>query len=159
MTDAVSAFRYMAQARHVGKVVLRQPYVDLHITPEGTYLIAGGLGGLGLSCAKWLVGRGARHLVLAGRSAPSPEIERQLEALRATGATVVAARADITRRADVDTLMETIAATGRPLRGVINAAGSLADAMLAHQTEDGFRRVFGPKVDGSWHLHDLTSSI
>jgi NADPH:quinone reductase-like Zn-dependent oxidoreductase/SAM-dependent methyltransferase/NADP-dependent 3-hydroxy acid dehydrogenase YdfG len=154
--DAVSAFRYMAQARHVGKVVLRQPALDVRIVPDATYLIAGGLGGLGLRCAHWLVDRGARFLALAGRSEPSEAAMQEVEALRADGVRVDVLRADIARAADVDSLFQHITRELPPLRGVINAAGTLADGTLHQQTWDRFQRVLGPKMDGSWHLHQQT---
>jgi len=68
LRDAASAFRYMAQAKHIGKVVLRQDLGRGRIVPDATYLVTGGLGSLGLVVAEWLVAEGARHLVLTGRT-------------------------------------------------------------------------------------------
>ncbi|HEV2132108.1 MAG TPA: zinc-binding dehydrogenase, partial [Longimicrobiaceae bacterium] len=70
MAEVIPAFRYMAQARHIGKIVLTH-HPAPEIRPDATYLITGGLGGVGLSVAQWLVEQGARSLVLVGRSAPS----------------------------------------------------------------------------------------
>jgi acyl transferase domain-containing protein/acyl carrier protein len=159
ISDAVDAFRYVAQARHIGKVVLRQPSVDVHVTSEGSYLIAGGFGGLGLSCARWLAERGARNIALAGRSAPSASAESDMDELREMGVNVIVMRADISSSADVKAIMSRIDVELPRLRGVINAAGSLADATLAQQNWDDFRRVLGPKMDGSWHLHRATRDL
>ena len=154
--DAVAAFRYVAQARHIGKVVLRQPGVDLWISDQATYLITGGFGGLGLRCARWLIERGARSVVLAGRSAPSKVAEQEIDALRATGAHILPVRADIARPADMMELFDRIDRELPPLRGIINAAGTLVDGTLRQQSWENFQRVLAPKMDGSWHLHDLT---
>jgi polyketide synthase 12/myxalamid-type polyketide synthase MxaB/epothilone polyketide synthase D len=158
-TDAVGALRYVAQARHIGKVALRQPGTDVRVVADATYLIAGGFGGLGLRCARWLVARGARHLVLAGRSAPSTAAEREMAALRDAGARVLAVRTDVSRPAEVEALLARAADELPPLRGVINAAGALADGTLRQLGADDFQRVFGPKVDGSWNLHALTRTL
>jgi NADPH:quinone reductase-like Zn-dependent oxidoreductase/SAM-dependent methyltransferase/acyl carrier protein len=156
--DAVAAFRYVSQARHIGKVVLRQPAVPVHVSERGTYLIAGGTGGLGSSCAGWLVERGARHVVLAGRHAPSAAVQRDIDALRAAGANVSTVQCDISNRDELGAVIARIDAGPAPLRGVINAAGTLEAGTLAQQRWDDFRRVFPAKVDGSWNLHDLTKA-
>src|SRR5262249_43770086 len=77
VSEVVSAFRFMAQAQHIGKIAVslrdQEPLIapayraPVAIRSDGTYLITGGLGGLGLAVAQWLVGQGARHLVLVGR--------------------------------------------------------------------------------------------
>ena len=101
-SEAVAAFRYMAQARHIGKIVLvfeasHRPAADRAVRADGTYLITGGLGALGLSVARWMVQAGARHLVLASRSQPSTESAAQLAALQEQGASVTVVQADVSR--------------------------------------------------------------
>jgi hypothetical protein len=93
ISAAVDAFREMAQARHMGKIVLsfRDASTAL-ILPDAedavafkadsTYLITGGLGALGLQVARWMVLRGARHLALTGRSEPTPNAVQVLNSLR-----------------------------------------------------------------------------
>jgi NADPH:quinone reductase-like Zn-dependent oxidoreductase len=155
IADAPAAFRYMAQARHLGKIVLTQPAACPRITADATYLIAGGLGGLGLRTAQWLVERGARHLALIGRHAPNEETARELDRLRALGVEVATLEADVGRRTELEAALERLASMP-PLRGVINAAGALADGTLRRQSWPEFASMLGPKVDGSWHLHELT---
>ncbi|MCA9717194.1 MAG: alpha/beta fold hydrolase [Myxococcales bacterium] len=164
VTEAVSAFRYMAQARHVGKVVLsietgtneradvRPPPID----PGGAYLVTGGFGALGRQVARWLVDNGARHLVLVGRSEPSPDAQVDLESLTASGASVTAARVDVTNRAQLAALLDELSRDAPPLRGVIHAAGVVDDGVLQQQGWERFRKVLAPKVDGAWYLHELT---
>ncbi len=164
ITEAVNAFRYMAQARHVGKVVLSietgtnetagapPPPID----PGGAYLITGGLGALGRQVARWLVDNGARHLVLVGRSEPSPDAQVDLDALSTSGASVTVSRVDVTEREQLAALLDELSRDAPPLRGVIHAAGVVDDGVLQQQRWERFRKVLAPKVDGAWHLHELT---
>ena len=164
MEDAEAAFRYMAQARHLGKVVLSRAE-ELRrdhpraLGPDATYLVTGGLGGLGLAAARWLVERGARNLVLAGRGDPGPAALATLEALRAAGAQVRVVAADVALPADVDRILAEIQAGMPPLRGMLHTAGLLDDGMLADQTWARFRPVLAPKVLGSWNLHLATRHL
>ena len=151
VTEAVQAFRRMAAARHIGKIVLRMSG-RRPIDPDGAYLITGGLGDLGLAVAGWLAERGAGHLVLAGRRPPADEARAAIEELRASGADVVVRQADVSRREDVAALI-----AGLPtLRGVVHCAGFLDDGMLQHQTWERFAGVLAPKALGAMHLHELT---
>ncbi len=128
------------------------------LSPAATYLVTGGLGGLGLQVARFLVERGARHLLLAGRHPPGPRAQAALDALAAAGANVRVARADVGRPDDVDRLLQTVARDA-PLRGVVHAAGVLADATFARATWDSFAAVFNPKVAGAWNLHGATRGL
>ncbi|XTZ15513.1 SDR family NAD(P)-dependent oxidoreductase [Micromonospora echinospora] len=154
---AVDAFRLMAQARHVGKVVVTHDHPPA-VRPDATYLITGGLGGIGPAVARWLVGQGARHLVLLGRSAPSAEVEAAVGDLH-PDARIHIRQADV---ADPDALagvLAEIAATLPPLRGIVHAAGVLDDGVLAQQTWSRFAGVLAPKVAGGWNLHLLTRDL
>jgi acyl transferase domain-containing protein len=161
--DAIAAFRFMAQARHVGKVVLSQGALicteaagDGDFDAGGTYLITGGCGGLGLKIAEWMVRRGARHLVLTGRSAPTADASGTIASLQASGATVTVARADVSREEDVRRVLAAIDGSGAPLRGVLHAAGVLDDGIIAEQSWTRFETVMAPKVRGAWLLNELT---
>jgi acyl transferase domain-containing protein/aryl carrier-like protein len=123
------------------------------LAPDGSYLITGGLGGLGLKVAEWLVAQGARHLVLAGRSAPSPQAQEVLEALQQQGAQITVVQADVSQEAAVARLL---AACSPPLRGVIHTAGVLRDGLLLQQTAENFAQVMAAKVAGGWYLHQMT---
>jgi len=168
ISQAPEAFRKMAQARYTGKLVLtlQESSVQIRvpasssavIRADGSYLVTGGLGGLGLSVAGWLAARGAGHLVLVGRSgAASAEQQAAVAGLEARGARVTVAKADIADRAQVERVLGEVAATGMPLRGLVHAAGILDDGLLQQQTPERFRAVMAPKVMGALHLHALTS--
>lgn len=160
----VDAFRHMAQARHMGKIVVSmrdsgakvEPLPDGEISfgSNGTYLITGGLGGFGLAVAGWLADRGARHLVLMGRSGrTSNDAIKALDAMKKKGVQVVIARADVSSEADVKRVMDDISRSMPPLRGILHAAMVIDDGILVQLNEDRFRSVLDPKILGAWNLH------
>jgi len=157
ISRAVDAFRFMSQARHVGKLVLTQQEAPL-VRADGAYLVTGGLGGLGLAVAAGLVERGARHLLLVGRSAPRAAAQAQIDQMRANGANVVVVQADIAQTNDVQRLLDRAAEMG-PLRGIVHAAGVLADGRLPNQSWRQYETVMAAKVWGSEHLHRLTQDL
>jgi len=160
------AFRTLAQGRHIGKIVLSFEEQNLQIAPpaekarlfdeQASYLITGGLGGLGLTLAQWLVEQGARHLVLVGRKTPSAEAQSKLAALQATGAQVHVAQADVSEAQQIGRVLALIRESMPRLKGVFHAAGVLADSTLAQMTAARFEEALRPKVHGAWHLHQLT---
>jgi myxalamid-type polyketide synthase MxaB len=162
--EAVRAFRTMAQAKHIGKIVITSAatmrpnnnQAATAIGPDKTYLITGGLGGLGLKVAAWLVAEGARSLVLLGRSHPSALAAEQIRHFESVGAQTVVAQVDVADDEQMVALMEQIGRELPPLRGVVHAAGVLDDGMLPQQTWSRFEQVMRPKVAGAWVLHHLT---
>ncbi|MFG2791821.1 SDR family NAD(P)-dependent oxidoreductase [Streptomyces sp. NPDC048419] len=129
--------------------------------PDGTYLITGGLGVLGLELAGHLAERGARRIVLLGRTpvpprAQWPHDDARVEALRrleAAGVTVRTVAADITD--PVATWAALDALDLPPVRGVVHAAGTVHSALMHRLAEDDLRAVMRPKVDGALVLHEL----
>jgi acyl transferase domain-containing protein/acyl carrier protein len=126
---------------------------------DGTYLVTGGLGGLGLLTARWMTQRGARTLVLVGRSAADGAALQACRELERLGARIVIHQADVACSADVHFLMDRIAGSLPPLRGVVHAAGVLDDGMLRQLTWERLARVLAPKVAGSWNLHRATAGL
>jgi acyl transferase domain-containing protein/acyl-CoA synthetase (AMP-forming)/AMP-acid ligase II/NADPH:quinone reductase-like Zn-dependent oxidoreductase/acyl carrier protein len=165
--DAANAFRYMARRKNIGKVVLSfngaesKNRSDRSASPraDATYLITGGHGGLGLAVARWLVEKGARHLVLLSRSGASSAGEEVAADVAAKGAKVVTIQADVSNESDLARALSEIRDTMPPLRGVIHAAGVLDDHLLLNQDAESFRRVLAPKVLGAWNLHSLTADL
>ncbi len=157
----VDAFRFMAQARHIGKVVLTHhpERSGPLVRADGSYLVTGGLGGLGLEVAQWLVEAGAKHITLVSRSAPSPAAAATIAALRAAGAEIDVQSADIGDRNQVARVLEAMPAAWPPLRGIIHGAGVLEDGVIAQQEWARYAGVFGPKLFGAWHLHNLTRTL
>ena len=158
---AADAFRHMAQARHVGKIVLvPDEAIALPVRSDATYLITGGAGALGLLTASWLIARGGRHVVLANRTGEGgPETRDTVSRLGRQGAQVHVARADVTSRASLEALIAGLPPSWPPLRGIVHAAGVLDDGTLGTRTWARMASVLVPKVDGAWHLHELTRSL
>ena len=155
--DAPRAFRLMAQARHAGKIVLRHiAAAPAAVRRDGTYLITGGLSGLGLVVARALAERGAGRLVLIGRRGVTAEAAPVLDAIRAGGTAVVDEAIDVSDASRLHDLLVRIRADGPPLRGVIHSAGTLDDAALIQQDATRFARVAAPKIDGANALDRLT---
>ena len=123
---------------------------------DGCYLITGGLGGLGLTVAQWMVERGARHLVLVGRRLPSPAAVVALGLMRGAGATVDTIPVDVSRASQVDGLIAQIRERMPPLRGVLHAAGVLENSPIVALDAGRLSRVMAPKVEGAWNLHLAT---
>ncbi|MBX9645645.1 MAG: SDR family NAD(P)-dependent oxidoreductase [Xanthobacteraceae bacterium] len=160
---AADAFRCMAQARHIGKIVLTQCDDRINwpdeLSPDATYLITGGLRGLGLATAEHLVAKGARHVVLVGRHPVGMANEASLATLHSLGAQIRVIQADVSDCNEVARVLATIEAELPPLRGIVHSAGVLADAAILQQDWSRFTQVLGPKVDGSWALHVLTKGL
>ena len=161
---APDAFRYMAQARHIGKVVLSLPTVAPRqslVNSRAAYLISGGLGALGLQLARWLVVQGARHLILLGRRSPTTEAQQILDALKQTGASVQLAQADISDLKSIETVLSPYLSQNSsiPLKGIFHLAGVLDDGLLINQSWERFAAVMRPKLTGAWNLHKLTQNI
>jgi acyl transferase domain-containing protein/acyl carrier protein len=123
---------------------------------DRSYLITGGFGQIGLHLAAWLVGQGARTLVLAGRSGRSAATDQHIARLEKAGARIVAARIDVAERQQLAGLLASIDRDLPPLAGVVHAAGVLADRLIMNQEWRLFEEVFAPKIDGAWNLHQLT---
>jgi NADPH:quinone reductase-like Zn-dependent oxidoreductase len=168
VSEGASAFRYMAQAKQIGKIALSMRDQDIRVIPlierkevarsDGAYLITGGLGDLGLLAANWLVERGARHLVLMGRTGASNETLPVIERMRQMGAEIVIAKADVSKSDQLAGVLAEIEKSMPPLKGVIHAAGVLDDGVLRQMTRDRFRSALAPKVAGAWNLHTQTLS-
>ncbi|WP_198670857.1 sulfolipid-1 biosynthesis phthioceranic/hydroxyphthioceranic acid synthase [Mycolicibacterium smegmatis] len=168
IADATTAIREMSGARHVGKLVLDVPHPGrsrVVVPPkhapvfrgDGAYLITGGLGGLGLFLAEKMVAAGCGRIVLSSRSHPTPGALATIDRIRASGCDVVVECGDIAEAGTARRLVETAAATGLPVCGVLHAAAVVEDATLATITDGLIERDWAPKVYGAWNLHMATA--
>ena len=157
VAEAGAAMDFMRSARHIGKNVLVMPPVaGGRLRADRTYLVTGGLGGIGVVVAEWLADRGAGVVVLNGRRPPDPDAAEAIEALLHRGADVRVELADVTDPAAVDAMLARVDAEMPPLAGVIHSVGVLSDGALGNQTWERFEQVLWPKVLGAWHLHRAT---
>jgi len=147
--------RYVARLARVAALDER----PIEIRPDATYLLAGGLGAIGLGLAKWLASKGARHLILTSRGGASEDALARLRELETMGVKVVSAAADLASEADMERLFADAAASLPPLRGIVHLAGVVDDGILLQQTPERFERVMAPKVRGAWNLHHLSAGL
>ncbi len=161
-----TALRTLSQGKQIGKVAVsvdtrQQPAahrerLPAQFQPDATYLITGGLGGIGLATASWMVEQGAKHLVLLGRGPASEAGQRVVDELHGKGCDVVYVRGDVTQTDPLASALDSIRTTMPALRGVVHAAGILDDGILARLDDQRLREVMAPKIDGAWNLHMLT---
>lgn len=168
----VDAFRFMQQSRQIGKVVVAMEGAFVPLTrteaaglpsdfrQDASYLVTGGLAGFGLETARWMATRGAGHLVLLGRrGCNTPGVEQAVVELTALGAQVHVFACDVTDRTALAAVMDSVASTLPPLRGVLHAAMVLDDGLIHNLDVTRFHAVLAPKLAGAWNLHYLTRDL
>jgi acyl transferase domain-containing protein/acyl carrier protein len=163
--------RYVA--RLLNCLPSREGKQSVEIKSDGTYLLTGGLGALGLEVAKWLVSRGAQHLVLTSRTG-LPERAHwdgddldtttrsriaSVRSLETGGATVDVVAVDVANLEQMNSLFARLAQQDRPLRGVIHAAGTLSIRPLLDLNETELNAILRPKTLGGWLLHQCTQAL
>jgi NAD(P)-dependent dehydrogenase (short-subunit alcohol dehydrogenase family) len=173
--DAEDKVAYRGDTRFVERLERARPgrSTDVAVAANGTYLITGGLGGMGLAIARWIAERGGRHLLLIGRTALPPRHEwnalkpgsvaanrvgliREIESL---GARVEVAGVDIGEAGALERHLVERRSRGEPeVRGVIHAAGILALRPLEAENAASIRAMFTAKVAGAWRLHQMFAS-
>ncbi|MCY3752148.1 MAG: SDR family NAD(P)-dependent oxidoreductase [Gammaproteobacteria bacterium] len=158
LAEAGAALSFMRSARHLGKVVVTTPpLVKGRLRQDRTYLVTGGLGGIGCAVAGWLADHGAGAIVLNGRRDPDAAAQEVIEALKDRGVRVQVELADMTDMAAVDGMLARVDRELPPLGGVIHSVGVLSDGALTNQSWDRFEEVLWPKILGGWHLHRATA--
>lgn len=161
------AFSALQHSRHIGKIIIdfEQPptvhraRTPVSLDPEATYLVTGGLSGLGAVAARHLAARGARHLALLGRrGSDAPEAPGLLADLDQQGVQANGYAVDVTDTAALRGVLDTIHASGHPLRGIIHCAMVLDDDPLTELTEERIRTALAPKMQGGLVLDGLTAN-
>lgn len=164
--EAQKAFRLMQMGKHTGKLVLMPQEGDLvPVLPkmyredklfkeDKTYLLVGGLGGLGRALSEWMVRKGAKSLAFLSRSGDArPEAKSLVEWLRARKIKVDVFKGDIN---DYSVVKSTVDSIGSSLGGVFQAAMVLQDSPYEKMTYKQWSTCFDPKVKGTWNLHRAT---
>ncbi|NEO77837.1 type I polyketide synthase [Moorena sp. SIO4G3] len=152
------------EKRYVARLVRRshkslEKKQQIALKTKVSYLVTGGLGALGLEVAQWMVKQGARHIVLNSRRNPSEIAHKTIQELQQTGAKISVVLGDVSKEEDVANILKQIQESQPPLRGVIHAAGVLDDGVLQNMTWERFDKVLAPKLQGAWHLHNLTQKL
>ncbi|XP_048759235.2 fatty acid synthase-like [Ostrea edulis] len=166
------AFRFMAQGKHIGKVLIKVsengantashnlsivPRTSCH--PGKAYIITGGLGGFGLELSEWLIERGAQCLVLTSRSGiKSGYQKRKLQKWHKKGVQVIVSRRDLQSEKDTKLLVEETSQV-KPVGGIFHLAMVLKDGLIENQTVDQFQSVCQPKVFGTMYLDRITRNV
>lgn len=166
VSESKAAFNYLNTSKHIGKIVINlenknkleiQENASFAIDDNGTYLLTGGLGGLGLQFTKFLVEQGAKNIILLGRSAPSESVNQLLESYRNNGVNIITYQADVSNKKHLQIVLSRIDET-TSLKGVFHLAGLLDDASVLNITDENYFNVLFPKVYGALYLHELTKS-
>lgn len=168
LSGAADAIRAISAAEHIGRLVLQVPHAgatEVVVPPteapvfrrDGSYIVTGGAGGLGLFLAAMMASAGCGRIVLSSRSQPNPAAQKTIARLRANGTDVVVESGNIADPATAVRLVAAATATGLPLRGVLHAAAVVEDASLENITDDMITRDWTPKVHGAWYLHHATA--
>ncbi len=166
----VDAFRYMQQARQIGKVIVSfdgariapqslLPYhQDIGFDRQGAYLVTGGVSGFGLETARWLARNGAGQLVLLSRrGAATPGADEAIASIQELGAQAIVLACDVTDR---ESLAQALRHEGMlPLKGVFHAAMVIDDALISNLDAERMSSVLEPKIKGAWNLHELTANL
>ncbi|KAK5987064.1 Highly reducing polyketide synthase VdtX [Cladobotryum mycophilum] len=160
-------FRYMQAGQHMGKLTVlmdqqkkdfspRFPSKTVAFQRDASYLLVGGLGGLGGGLARWMAEHGARHLIILSRGAGETDSDKMLfSELESQGCSVTAVKGSVGEMSDVERAISLATATA-PLKGVFNLAMVLRDSSLLNMSLDDWNAATVPKVQGAWNLHQAT---
>ncbi|KAK3385761.1 polyketide synthase PksD [Podospora didyma] len=165
------AFRYLASGKNTGRIVIRidrETAVQKQLIKRrtwtfdenATYLVAGGLGGIGRSILRWMAARGAKHLLVPSRSgavsAAASEIVRELSEQNVVVSTP---KCDVSSKESLSQMLQESTASLPPIRGCIVATMVLNDTMFENMTLPQWEQTSRSKVEASWNLHTLLPDL
>ncbi|KAB8271955.1 putative polyketide synthase [Aspergillus minisclerotigenes] len=161
--EVIEAFRFMQQGTHMGKILIRMPddssqlserpsEMEVVFPSSASYLLVGGLGGLGRAVSRWMVEQGARYLVYLSRTAGSTKENGEfIKELNAMGCDVECIQGSVAKIEDVQAA---ISRCKCPLKGVFQMSISLNDRPFSHMSYEEWNSSLSPKVQGTWNLHN-----
>ena len=189
ISDVKTGLRKLQSGQNIGKIVVTvgnetvmverpsplKARSESLLNSDATYLITGGTGGLGRAIASWMIKKGARNLVLLGRSgASSAKVIELLKRYEGTHVCVRALACDVSSRSDMNRTVEALRDLPK-VRGVIHGALELRvsqsastidfkltlskDIIFANATFEDWQQMMGTKVQGAWHLHELFPNL
>ncbi|KAF3067200.1 Lovastatin diketide synthase LovF [Daldinia childiae] len=165
--DAIGdCFRYMQKGQHIGKITItldcpeakaltkRQPTRNIEFQNDASYLLVGGLGGLGRAVSNWMVEHGARHLIfLSRRAGETAEDQAFFKELKSQGCKATAVKGSVASLSDVE---RAVTVGGITLKGILNVSMVLRDQSFINMTYEDWTQCADPKVLGTWNLHNAT---
>ncbi|KAI9040232.1 putative polyketide synthase [Aspergillus affinis] len=163
--DIESAFRRMQERELTGKSIIElkqgmnikvktRTRPNYQFSSRSTYVISGGLGGLGRTLARWMVSRGARHLILLSRSGPrNSEAYKLIHELEEQGATVATPQVDVGNLSKLKQVLAELSSSMPPIRGCIQGTMVLRDKLFQNMTYEDWKISIAAKADVSWNLH------
>ncbi|KAH8799819.1 hypothetical protein F5884DRAFT_905307 [Xylogone sp. PMI_703] len=168
VSDIGKAFRFMQAGKHMGKLIITTSPDDLvpvlpeipsaKLRPDASYLIVGGLGGIGRSVCHWMSTRGAKNIIVLSRSANAQQKAATfLAEMAKVGCRVKTVGCDVANEAALAEVLRTCAQDMPPIRGVVQAAMVLQDSILELMKLEDWSAAVRPKVQGSWNLHQQLS--
>ncbi|OCL14366.1 polyketide synthase [Glonium stellatum] len=172
ISDVETAFKVLQSGKVHGKLVVMpqlgdqvkaipSKMINKMLRSDASYVIIGGTGGLGRSMARWMVGKGAKHIVLISRSGSATgKVKDLVEDLGKLGANIVVRRCDVVNRGDVDNLITHELVGMPPIRGVIHGAMVLhQDVLFEKMTYEEYTTVIESKVLGAWNFHHALAAV
>ena len=163
-THVNEAFRLIANAGHIGKIVLtsdvHSPFQQTSIQPDATYVITGGTRGFGLASALWLAENGAKNIVVIGRSQEtSTDLEDITHKAAKMNCLITTVHADVVDTEQFRLALETACHELPPIRGVLHCALNIEDSAIVRLTRTQFDKSINAKVLGAWNLYQLTCHL
>ncbi|GGK58296.1 type I polyketide synthase [Amphritea balenae] len=170
----VDAFRYMQQAKQIGKIIVTyeqglkadtsevesKPAEHLQLNPTATYMVTGGLGGFGLRTAQWLVDKGAKHLLLLSRRGKaSDEAAEFLQQCKAQGVNARAEACDVTDKTALKAVLNLCSNELPPLKGIVHAATVINDNLIRNLDQQQIETSLAAKMVGADNLNQLTRDL
>ena len=166
-SEMEKAFRLMQQGRHTGKIVLkvdpddlvpvipRNPH-PLTLDANATYVLVGGLGGIGRGLAEYLAKNGAKHIAFISRSGDTkPEAKNTLADLRNLGVHPTSYACDIVDYKSLKAVVQQMSSDLPPIKGLVQAAMVLNDIYFEEMEYEPWAATARPKIQGSWNLHNV----
>ncbi|KAI9150039.1 LOW QUALITY PROTEIN: Highly reducing polyketide synthase lcsB [Paramyrothecium foliicola] len=157
------AFRFMQGGKHIGKIIVTMPEDTSSLQAVKTrpgpalrsdrsYVLVGGLGGLGRALATWMAENGAGELIFLSRSAnPGPQLDGFAKEIASHGCSVQLVPGSVV---DMNDVKRTIQSASKPIAGIINLSMILRDVTLKDMSFQDWTTVVEPKVQGTWNLHN-----
>ncbi|KAI9692404.1 MAG: Type I Iterative PKS [Bathelium mastoideum] len=167
VSEIPETLRLFQSGKNYGKMIIEMRKTDLvqatittkhtyNFSATASYVIVGGLGGLGRNIARWMVERGARYLILLSRSGTKSRAAKELtEELGALDVQVACPACDVNNTESLSAALQQCSQTMPPVKGCIQAAMVLRDVTLANMTFEDWTTATKPKVQGTWNLHRL----